>query len=243
MSVAKNLSLYGNGIDLRYAIKEYNPNSDVAPHDATAIGHTDKVYEIGFKNGTVSLNGVWKWDEVNFDEIGNLLRDVFDNDADIILTASRSALAVGGAADLSNCFVTKYSPPAQVGELIMVSADLQARRGIELGVWLFSSAVDDEDMTGTAVDNAAATANGGILHAHAQNVDLPTLDSNAGVTLQHSTDNSTWVDLIALTPFTEPEFGALSIEVAAGTTVRRYLRVIGTAIGGIANIQAAFARR
>jgi hypothetical protein len=243
MSIAKGLSIYGNGIDLKYAIKEYNPNSEIESLDATALGHTDKVYELGFKNGTISLNGVWKYDEVNLDEIGNLLRTVFQSDTDVVLTVSREVLAIGGQADLSTGFVTKYSKPTQSGQLIMTSAELQTRTGIELGKWLFSGQVDDETINGTSVDNGAATSNGGILHVHAQNSSLADL-SDASVTLQHSVDGSTWVDLLTnvqLDGVAENE--AIAVAVAAGTTVRRYLRAVPTTSGGIAFIQTAFARR
>lgn len=243
MSVAKGLSIYGNGVNLAKAFKEFNPTAEQKVVDATTLNDTYEVFELGFKTGTVSTNGCWKYDQTELDEIHNIFSSAFTNQTNVILTAALEAYATGNPAIMVDGTITKLGFPMQVGQLIMCSADFQATNGIAFGKWLFNSAVDDETMNGTSVDNAAATSNGGILHVHVQNVDLTDL-SNAGFKLQHSTDNSTWVDLIGNTGFdTDPLFTSMSVRVAAGTTVRRYLRFVGVTSGGIATFQAAFARR
>jgi hypothetical protein len=61
--------------------------------------------------------------------------------------------------------------------------------------------------------------------------------------IQHSTDNSTWADLVTFAASTAVGFER--VEVAAGTTVNRYLRAIRTFGGTTTSITSAvaFARR
>lgn len=246
MPVAQGLSIYGHGVDLARFFKEYNPTSDVETHDATTLFHTSKVFERGFKNGTISVSAVWKYNEVDFNEVDNVIGEAYENDTNIVLTASKLPVAIGGHAELSDVFVTKYSKPAQNGQLMMLSADFQATQGISFGKWLFNATVNNTSVNGTAIDNGDATTNGGLFHAHIQNIDLVDLANDSDVVLQHSTDNSTWVNLISGVSFTlinNNSNGYITAEVAVGTTIRQYIRVVATTAGGSAVIQAAFARR
>jgi hypothetical protein len=73
---------------------------------------------------------------------------------------------------------------------------------------------------------------------HLENDDATDVD----VKLQHSTDNSTWVDLTAVNNLSAAN-DAGAATVAAGTTVRRSLRPVATVTGGSTIlVSAAFAR-
>ena len=76
------------------------------------------------------------------------------------------------------------------------------------------------DTNGTAVDNGASTANGGIAHLHI--TAFSGLTSNS-VIVEHSTDNISFATLGTFTLAT----GLTSerLVIAAGTTVNRYVRV------------------
>jgi hypothetical protein len=242
MAVAKQISIYGNGVNLGRAFKEFSPTGDVEALDATTLYDTSKVYELGFKSGQVSASGVWKYDQTNVDEIHNIITAAYVAGSSVVLTASYEALAVGSPALLLSGKVTKFALPTQYGQLIMVSSDFMADNGLAFGVWVFNATAVIGSTLASTVDNGVATSNGGVFHAHAQNIDLTDL-SSLSIRLQHSVDGSTWVDLVALTAFEAAQFASLSVTVAAGTTVRRYLRAVTTATGGTATVQAAFARR
>jgi hypothetical protein len=96
------------------------------------------------------------------------------------------------------------------------------------------------DGNGTARDHGAATANGGIAPIHV--TAFSGFTSNA-VTIEHSVDGSTsWATLATFATYT----GLTSerVVVAAGTTVRRHLRVVDDVTGtGSTNRPVFFARR
>jgi hypothetical protein len=114
---------------------------------------------------------------------------------------------------------------------------------IDFGVSLHVNQAETSlTFTGTAVDNAAQTTNGGVFVVHV--TAIAGASPNVVFKVQHSTDNSTWVDLATVSAVTAAN-SARRVEVAAGTTVRRYLRVVATEGGTTTSITfvAAFARR
>jgi hypothetical protein len=96
------------------------------------------------------------------------------------------------------------------------------------------------DTTGTARDHGAATANGGVAQIHVTAFSGFTSNTTR---IEHSVDGvGSWSVLATFTAAT----GLTSerIVVAAGTTVRRYLRVVDVKVGaGSTNRQVSFARR
>jgi hypothetical protein len=108
------------------------------------------------------------------------------------------------------------------------------------GQILENNAAVTADTNGSAVDGAAATANGGVAHLHVTAFSGFTSDA---ITIEHSVDGSTsWATLATFTTVT----GRTSerVVVAAGTTVRRYLRVVDNVTGtGSITRHVSFARR
>ena len=96
--------------------------------------------------------------------------------------------------------------------------------------------------TGTSTDNAAASTNGGIGQLH---VNANTWNAAANAKIQHSSDNVTFVDLVTFATVATTVKTSERIEVAAGTTVNRYLRAVITLTAGAGAItyQITFARR
>jgi hypothetical protein len=101
---------------------------------------------------------------------------------------------------LNGCTVN-YTVPMQVGALILSNAKIRSTNGLGFGKWLASEPITEGTDTNASVDNAAGTTNGGLFHAHLDNIDA----TGVSVKVQHSTNNSTWVDLA------EVVFGAHAI--------------------------------
>lgn len=120
----------------------------------------------------------------------------------------------------------------------VLKADFVPEAGIEqgnpLGVVLFNDALT-ATTNGSSVDNGAATSAG--LHA---NLHITVTGSgNYAFKIQHSTDNSTWVDLVSFTI----TGGALASEhVSVSGTVNRYLRGVATRTGGTCTAVMSAAR-
>jgi hypothetical protein len=240
MAIAKNLSFYMNGVSLAEAINSFSPDATVEIIDATAIAHTYRVKEIGFKNGMMSGSGYFKYDQTNLDEIHNVMSAAFAAGTESVVTASLEALAVGGVAIMLNPTQQSYSITTPLGQAISNNFNLESNNGINFGKWMFNAEVDTTTTNGTSVDNAAATANGGLFQVHYQN-GAGAEDLTAKI--QHSTDNSVWADLGTITVSNITGFGASSLAIAAGTTVNRYTRAQIAVASGALNVQAAFARR
>jgi hypothetical protein len=96
--------------------------------------------------------------------------------------------------------------------------------------------------SGTGVDNTTSSLNGG---AGFLSVPVNTRNGTIGVKVQHSADNSTFADLVSFTTVTSTQKTSERVEVASGTTINRYLRVVYTVAGssGSATPVVAFTRR
>lgn len=240
MSLAKGLSVYMNGVSLGCALQSIDATGTVDALDSTTLCQNAKTYAIGIKNGTASASGIWDYDSTNLNKIHETFKAAYANGTNNVITASLASLAVGVDAIMFNSVQSSYNVEVQNNQLIMCSADFQATTGINYGKILFSAAVNNTTTDGTSVDGGASSANGGLLQYHIQN----SSQLAGGVKLQHSTNNSTWVDVTNgnLT------FSASGSKYAAGSaeitgTINRYIRVQCTATGGSITFQAAFARR
>lgn len=241
MALAKNLSFYFNGIDLApMAIKDFDAAAEAEELDTTTIGDSVRSWVTSFKTGTVSANGVWDHNGTDLDEIHNLFSSAFATGTEGVLSATLAAAAVNVPTLMLNTVETSYGIETPLGQLIMANANFRATTGVCFGRWLFNAEVDTTTTAGTTVDGTTATANGGLFHVHYQN-GAGTEDLTAKI--QHSTNDSVWTDLGTITLTNLTGFGASSLEVAAGTTVNRYVRAQIQVAQGALNVQAAFARR
>jgi hypothetical protein len=103
---------------------------------------------------------------------------------------------------------------------VKASGSVITSEGIDFGVVIDPETAITVDTNGTAVDNGASTANGGVAHLHV--TAFSGLTSNS-VIVEHSTDNAAWSTLGTFTLVTGTTSERLLI--TAGTTVNRYLRV------------------
>lgn len=149
-------------------------------------------------------------------------------------------LGSDGAAWLTEAIATDYPLSSTLDAAIQWSFAAQTSGPTDFnGVVLSPLTAITIDTNGTSVDNGAATANGGVAHLHV--TAFSGLTSNV-VTVEHSANNSTWATLATFTSAT----GVTSqrLEVAAGTTVNRYLRITDNVTGtGSCTRVVAFSRR
>jgi len=126
-----------------------------------------------------------------------------------------------------------------LGDVATLSVSVQPDGPVDWGVVIAAEGAITIDTDGTSVDNGAATSNGGVAHLHT--TAFSGLTSNS-VVIEHSTDNAAWVTLATSASITAT--GSERITVAAGTTVRRYMRVRDDVTGtGSTTRMLAFARR
>ena len=211
--------------------------------ETTTFGSASKTYAVGMKDGTVSLEGLWAGDVLGVDET---LATAIAATTKKIITVGSEGAAIGRRAQLVNTDETSYEIKTAVADMVTISAQAQASGtvgGLNGGVLLAAQQSVTATVNNTSVDNSASSLNGGVGHLH---VTANTRNGAATIKIQHSANNSTWADLIVFTATTSSTTTSERIEVAAGTTVNRYLRTIVSAFAGSsgsATITVGFARR
>jgi hypothetical protein len=154
---------------------------------------------------------------------------VVSDDENLVLYSLGGGFTGGGAAVMLNLNNAKYSiDPIEAGELLLaqiVGSGTQSAGKVALahGVWLMSQVVTGP-VNGSSYDNGAGFT-GYVAQAHNTNA-----NGAATVKIQHSSNNSTWVDLVTFNAI--PQNSAAPQAINTGANVNRYLRAIVTSIGG-----------
>lgn len=212
-----NLSSYFNDVSISRSIETA---------ETTAFGASAKAYIVGLIDGTLSLSGM-------FDGAANAIdaemTDVLGVNAGAVISASVSGVTTIGTRMISTTGkLTSYEVTSPVGDVVSANAEFQADDGIGNAVSLAALAAITTTTTGTSVDNAASSANGGFATLH---VTANTMNAATVCKVQHSSDNSTWADLQTFTSVPSTTVTAERIKVANATTVNRYLRAVATPAG------------
>lgn len=233
----KNTAVWFNGANLTTYFNEASISTDVEVAETTAFGNDAKTYIAGLKDGTFSMSGMFDGAQGAVDQ--TLSSVIAAADSDAITVAPDGAVAgrrsVSGAAR-----ETSYEISSPVGDVVSVSMESQATGGVDYGYLLAANASVSASAAGSSVNNGAATTNGGVGYLH---VTANTRDGSSTFTVQHSSDNVSFVDLIT---FTGVSASATDGErVAVTGTVNQYVRaqhVPGGSSGSV-TYTMAFARK
>lgn len=211
--------------------------------ETTAFGNENKTYIVGLADGTVSLSGM-------FDNTAGAIDDhvqAATGQENQVFTIEPAGSAAGQPAQLIQGQLTSYDVTSAVGDIVTITAEIQASGSlgsINGGKVISSSAVNltasNSAASTTGIDFSAGATNGAIGHLH---VTENSANNILGVRLQHSTDNSTFTDLITFTNVAASTATSQRSEVAG--TVNRYVRAVVTSsiTAGSATYNVSFARR
>ena len=239
----KNTVILFDEFDLSTYFNSVTTSAMAEAVETTTFGSVNKTYAIGIKDGTISLEGLWAGDIDGVDEV--LAAAVASTSKKIITVATEGA-TIGRRAKLLNTDETSYEIASAVADMVTISAEAQASGtvgGIDGGVLLAASQTVSAVTANASVDGTTSSANGGVGHLH---VTANTRNGAATIKIQHSANNSTWADLVIFTNTVSTTKTSERIEVAAGTTVNRYLRANVSGIAGSTGsvtITVGFARR
>jgi hypothetical protein len=239
----KNTTVNFSSYDLSTYLTSQSNSNAVETVETTTFGSANKTYKLGLQEGTVSFEGLWAGDTSGIDEV---FAAALGGATPKVITVGIEGSAIGRRAILAYTNQTSYEIKGAIADLVTISAQAQVTGsvdGLDRGVLLASSQVISATVANSSVDNTASSANGGVAHLH-----VPVNSRNGAVTVkvQHSANNSTWVDLVTFTPTTNGAITSERIEVAAGTTVNRYIRANVSGFAGTtgsATITVGFARR
>lgn len=207
-----------------------------AGSDVTTIVEGGNRFVPGLMSGTLTLRGPQ-------DSTGQTLHGeiaaAIGVDNSVIATVCPYGTAIGSFAITVLGDPAEWGIDAQVADAVGYSFTATADESVDMGFVLHALGAETVDGNGASVDRGALSLNGGVAAIHTT--------AYAGLTgaiikVQHSTDNSTWADLITFTNITgvssERKF------LAKGTTVNRYVRVVTDVTGtGSVTFLVAFAPR
>lgn len=202
----------------------------------------------GLTNGELSFEGFIEQQVVGpAVTIQDAIRTASQTDSGALFTALPSGFTVGHPVFFCKADISGFEIESSVDDAVNFSVETQGDEGIDWGVLLHDyTSIDNtpDPFEGAAVDNGAATSNGGAAMLHVTSVTgTPT---GITVTVQHSADNSVWTDLVAFTTFSAATGTSEFKTVAPATTVNRYVRVEVDFDGGTSPtvaLVASFARR
>jgi hypothetical protein len=233
----KNVNVFVNEYDFSTYFNDVSATTSVETAEVSAFGSNAKEYIVGLLDGTVSLSGMFDGTATGTDVVFSAVLGSTTKQNVIVAPSGHSN---GASAIVLEADDTSYEVSGAVADVVQTSAEFQSSDGVEHGKILSSGTAISSTGSGTSVDNAASSANGGVGF-----VSVPTNTRNGNITVkvQQSADNSTFTDLITFTVVTSTQKTFERVEVTG--TVARYLRVNYTVAGstGTATPVVAFARR
>lgn len=192
---------------------------DVDMPETTTYGAGAKTYLPGIKDGKTSIGGFVD----NTPVVGSdaVLSSALGMGAVPLTVCPQGLSAIGNLAKLSVTNPANYKLGTPVGGVVSFTADLTPTGGIWSGQ-LLEPLTQKTNLGNSAssVDNLTASTSGGVANYHVTAVTSGT----ATAKVQHSTDNSTWVDLISFTASS----ATTSEEKTVTGTVNRYTRAAWT---------------
>lgn len=208
-------------------------------YDSTVFGKTAPTFVPGLRTGTVHADGFFSSDATVGSDV--VLQPEIALSTPPLVSAAPIGFTIGNRTLHYQAWAKSYALGIKVNSLIVNSVDWEPNDGFDSGVSLHALAAETGSTNSTSVDNSGASSNGGVAFIHATSI---TSNPSVAVKVQHSTNNSTWVDLVTFTAITA--VSSERIVIAAGTTVRQYLRAISTFTGGTSpslTYTVGFARR
>src|ERR1051326_2623313 len=218
-----------NQYNLTSYFKMARTKGDVDLLDATTFRATAKQFAGGFFGGDVSLEGLFEAADPLVVGANEVLDAALGAAVKPVGTIGYSGLdTLGNVCKLFQGDEQQHDVNSGVQNLVMTTAQFLASEGVRQGVVLAPIASYSTTANGSSVDNATATTNGAVAHLHvlSKTGTSPTIDWK----IQHSTNNSIWVDLFTFTQATDKTSERLTVT----GTINRYLRAIRT-IGGSAS--------
>ncbi len=231
-----------NSADFSAYLNESSGAGEIDATETTTFGQGSKTYIVGLADGKISFSGLFDGGTNAQDQLTATMRaNAISNGTDVVTTYAPEGNVFGKRCQIAQGVLTTYEVSGAVADVNEAKYEIQTDGGLDSGLILAAATSVSTATTtnGTAVDNTALTSAGAAAVLHV------TANTNAGATtfkVQHSVDNSVWVDLIT---FTSVSASTTSFQRGTSTgTVNRYLRAQATTAGaGNITYTIAAARR
>lgn len=206
--------------------------------ETSAFGTQDKTYIPGQNDGSMSLSGLFDGSEKAIDQLFSEL--TADEQAYPVTLLYDGGVKVGRSARAATVRQTSYDISSPVGDVVSLSVELQCDKGIHNALCLTDKGGVNANVEYPGADwgPGSATSRGGTGYVHVTSNGRNTATQ---VIIQHSADNSVWVDL-ATQPVSAGQVDHFVVPVAGA--IDRYVRaqLTLTTGTGLVNVVVAFAR-
>jgi hypothetical protein len=227
-------AVLANAVAVSSEVSSWTMSHARAVSEVTTVGQTAGAagakFIPGLMSGSLALRGPQDNDPAA--GLSKQITDAVGVDNVLLVTVLPEGLAstAGKPAFFALGDPTEHTIDALVADAVGYTLNAQADESVEMGYVLHAHGAETADGNGTAVDRGASpitpTTRGLVAAIH---VTAYTGLTSAAIKIQHSTDASSWADLVAFTSITA--VGRELVKVANGTTVNRYLRVVTDVTG------------
>lgn len=214
----KNTEILLDGVDASEYFNSVETAISVDSAETTTFKKDWKTHMSGQASATVSGGGFY---DPSYLALATALDTV-----KVLTLAPQGALVAGAKARMAAVRTTSYGETSAIGDAVGFAWAANTDE-LSFGKYLWPlSELDDADgagetVTGTSVDDGAATTDGFVAHLH-----VTAIDGDLDVKIQDSANNSDWDDVTNGAFATADAAGAERIEVSG--TLRRYVRVSAT---------------
>lgn len=230
--------LYGS-YDISAYSTEVSVSSKLETAETTTLGSSAKAYIAGLGDATISVKGLFEANAAATDAVVDAYITADSTPAVTIAPDGGFVNPVSGAG--RRCYLAQVKNTSKeisspVSDVVSLNLELQCSGGARGGLVLEYNRADTASTNGTNyLDNGASAATTTIGATGNLHVTANTRTTASVIKIQHSTDNSTFVDLIT---FSTVALGALTSEQVSVTTnpVNRYIRAISTLTAGSGTI-------
>lgn len=238
----KSTGVLINAADFTAWLNEASMSGEIDATETTVFGQGNKTYIVGLADGKITFGGLFDGGSTASDALTATMRaNAISNGTAVVATYMPEGNVYGKRCSIAQGVLTSYEVSGAVADVNEAKYEVQTDGGLDSGLILAAatSVATATTTNGTAIDNTALTSSGAAAVLHV------TANANAGATtfkVQHSVDNSVWVDLIT---FTSVSASTTSFQRGTVTgTVNRYLRSQATTAGaGNITFTIAAARR
>lgn len=237
---------FAGGQDLSQATKTVTVSGMADVADRTGLSYTNKLYINGLADAKISGQGFYRGTAGS--ELAAVSSDehysAFFGGSVVSFTHYPAGCAIGsyGVSVTGPETDVEFSTP--VDDVAAFTVGGQSTYGLDRVVSHYNHGTADATTftasgTATVVDNGASSTNGaaGVLHFFRLSA------GTAVVKIQHSSDNSTFADLVTFSNVVAATSERVCERVAVTGTVNRYTRCVYTITGGTAVFHAALARK
>ena len=216
-----------NGTDMSPFLNEATQTQEIETAETTTFADNDKTYITGLGDGTISTSGLFDSTAGASDAVLSGLIGQEDN----TFTVLPEGATAGARSIIANGQLTSYEVSSPVGDVVAISAEVQADGGLFSGRALNALTDTGTSASLASINDGASTDSGGLFNLH---LTANTRDGDSTVKVQHSADNAVWADLVTFTVVSASTTSGESITSTG--TVNQYLRATHSLAGSSGSI-------